>query len=149
MPSGKPADNPPEKITLHLESKLQRLEEMLALTRSIGQNPFGVAQGEAEAFRDQTCRLVSEIKAIDRTLKDCKSDMKAATAAPLACKDLLTRIKDTVRELARENADLMASIKAQQDILGEKILRLKKNKDLLNSYHPHGTNHFPLVDSTM
>ena len=149
MPSGKPADNPPENFAVHLENKLQRLEEMLALTKRIGQDPFSVAQGEAEAFRDQTSRIVSEIKDIDQSLKSYGSVMKAKSASSTACQDLMNRIKTTVKALAKENADLMASIKAQQEILGEKILRLKRNKDLLKSYHPRGVNPSSLIDSTL
>lgn len=148
MLSGRPADRLREQeVNGHLENKLQKLEEMLESTKRISRNPFGVHEVEAQAFRDQTSQLVTELEGIDRSLKHLDFRPDAPTRL---CADLKQRIIETVQHLAKENSNLMASIKAQQEVLGKKIAHIKKNKDLLKTYYPQGMQTTPSgVDSTI
>jgi len=138
MPSGKPAGNPREGRAAHLKEKLDRLQEMLNLTRKVGVNPLAVGQEAAVAFRERTQAIVGEVHAIDAALKSCGPIESGSIGAEPeeGCRHLERRIQETVQRLARENADLMASIKAQQEAIGSKIARLRRHRDLLKDAGP-------------
>jgi hypothetical protein len=141
-------NSPLDKYAHHLVKKLEKLQEMLVLTERISRDPFGVAQKDAEDFRDRTGVLAAEIREIDLDLNACSGPGSDPFKAPEYCKELKGQISETLRRLASENSNLMASIKAQQEVIGEKIARLKQNKDLLRTYQPNLPTEPSIVDSS-
>ncbi|MHC4943621.1 MAG: hypothetical protein ACYTG7_11445 [Planctomycetota bacterium] len=148
MPSDRSTNSPHSGYAYHLGKKLEKLQEMLVLTERISRDPFGVAQKDAENFRDRTGALSEEIRKIDQEIKDCGRQEADPFRAPQYCKALQGQISETLQRLSRENSNLMASIKAQQEIIGEKIARLKQNKDLLRTYQPNLPKEPTIVDSS-
>jgi hypothetical protein len=59
------------------------------------------------------------------------------------------KIAGTVMRLGKANAELMASVKAQQAIIGNKISRLKNKKDFLRNLAPSLPSEPTLVDSDL
>lgn len=117
--------------------KLRLLEEMLEALEKLRQDPLRVDNNEAEAFRARICALVAEAEELERRRELGEQEEG----------ELKAKIKETIGRLRDANLSLVASIKAQQAILGDKIVRLKESKGLLKSYRPDKTSEPTLIDS--
>lgn len=124
--------------------KLRVLEEMLEALEKLRQNPLRVDNNEAGAFRDRICALVAEAEELERR-QDCGESGSLTPGSQE--EELKTKIGKTIGRLRDANLSLVASIKAQQAILGDKIARLKDCKGLLKSYRPDKSSEPTLIDS--
>jgi hypothetical protein len=116
---------------------------MLRLTRRLNHEPARLDGLDANSFKEKVCGLISEMKDLDLD-PPTQGDCEMGSAEEKALKE---QIAGTVQRLMDTNHALVASIKAQQEILGEKIACLKKSRAVLKTYRPNLQKGPSLIDS--
>lgn len=112
-----------------LAIKLKILEEMLEETQRLRGDSLSLNPKKAEAFKEKIAAYIAEMKRVDLASLSRKDKEKED--------EILSRkIQCTIQRLMEANRNLLASAKANHEIIGDKIARLKKNKNLLKAYNP-------------
>ena len=146
MPSGRPAAPSPEMGHAPLSKKLEKLEMMLEITEEAGRDPCNMSVEAVRNFNDRLCALMEEIQEMNRTMASCSHEASPGLP-PEVVESVKSRIKTTLERLMKANAKLVTSIRARQEIIGDKILRLKRGKDFLKSSKPNIDPDPGLIDS--
>ena len=133
-------------VSAPLERKLEKLLNMLAVTEKVGEDPFNLDLDAARQFEAALTGLVREIEELDRALPPGGESSESFTREEAA---LEKRIQETLRRLEAANRRLVTAIRARQEIIGKKILRLKSGKDFLDSSRSGIDPEPGLIDSTI
>lgn len=110
-----------------LEIKLAKLEKMLKMTYKISEPSLQNNPNAAAAFTNKMQNLIGEIHSLDLEIENTPSGAVRNET------ELKMKIRATVKRLAKANASMMATIKVQQEKVGDKIMKLKQKKALLKS----------------
>ena len=146
MPSGRPAAPLPEMRDSPLAKKLEKLETMLEITEEAGRDPVNLSVQAVRNFNDRLCVLMEEIQEMNRTMASSSQEASLGLSAE-AVDSVKGRIQVTLERLMKANARLVTSIRARQEIIGDKIMRLKRGKDFLKSSKPNIDPDPGLIDS--
>ncbi|MFH2000034.1 MAG: hypothetical protein ABIK28_10150 [Planctomycetota bacterium] len=117
------------------------------MTQEINQPALQSNPAAAAVFTNRMHGLIGEIHSLDRVI-----DSNPSCGGPdLSHKEveIKTKIKETVMRLARANARMVASIKVQQEMIGDKILKLKKKKAFFKSTPEAGSQASSLIDTRL
>jgi hypothetical protein len=146
MPSGRPAAPSPEMGVSPLTNKLEKLEMMLEITEEAERDPGNLSVQAVRKFNDRLCALMEEIQEMNRTMASSCHEASLGLP-PEAVESIKGRIQATLERLMKANARLVTSIRARQEIIGEKIMQLKRGKDFLKSSKPNIDPDPGLIDS--
>lgn len=135
--SNRPAGKGFDTMAQLLEKKLEKLEEMLVVTEALRTG------GKAHLFQERIGGLIDEVNQLNHALQASEAQ------TPEGTEELERKIAGTVKRLGKANAALMASVKARQEIIGNKIAKLKNKKDFLRNLDPSIPREPTLVDSDL
>lgn len=142
---------PPINKVAHQESllarKLQKLEEMLEMTENLFRDGTSDSQDASREFETRLSACIQDITAMDHE----QAIQQAGSQGMSRDEDeaLREKVEETLQRLKTANRKLVASVKAQQESIGNKIARLRENKSMIGRYRLNVQESPVLVDSKL